>query len=196
MTTDAAAALEAARAQLAGQTVGQPLNADPSQLGAQLAAGQVAAGQGLGATDVDAGALLQMIRDMQSRLDSMEAEKAAGAGTHPLKGTVESLLTFLKLHADPAAISLGEDLADAAGNALESGDVGIVTKIGGQLLKHLKRNAPPPGENYAYNQALDFAGPHLEDQVDGFTPPRKPQAAAAVTSDRAPAKVIAGNVTG
>lgn len=191
---------EAARSQVAGgQDAGQPLTAPDDQLGAQVAAGQAAAGVSMGATDVDVSQLLAAIQQMQARVETLEEEKRAQHAP-ALVGTAESLRDLLKLHSagDPAHADVlrhAEDLVDAANNTVKSGDTGPVTAIAAKIEKWLRRNHPGPGENAYYRQALDFAGPHLEDAVDSFEPPQR-SAAPALGSSRPPARVVQGNVTG
>jgi hypothetical protein len=194
--------LQAAREQIAAQQtgLGAAAPADPGDLGAKLAAGQLAAGQDVGGTDVDVTQLLAGIRALQDRVEALEDEKRAGAGD-PLGNSVASLKALLGLHAahapgidHSAAASMADDLTDAAGNAVKSGDTGAVEKITGKLLAWLKRGGNPgPGDHPYYRQAVDFAEYHIPDAAELV---EKPSTSAAIGTDRAPARVIAGNVTG
>lgn len=167
------------------------------QLGAQIAAG------GSGATDVDVPSLLSAIKQMSDRVAALEQEKRQQAG-NPLVGTAESLRDVLAAHAartstgvDHApALSLADDLVDAAGNAAESGRLEHVASIGAKLETWLKRHHPGPGDFHDFRQALDFAGVHLADALENYQADAPSSAAPAVTSSRPPARVIAGNVTG
>lgn len=181
----------------AGPSAG--LDITEEELAARAAAAQAAAGSSLGATGVDTAQLLAAIRQMQARVETLEAEKRAGSAP-ALVSTAESLRDLLKLHAagDPAhadVLRYADDLVDAATNTVTSGDTGPVISIGAKIWKWLRRNHPGPGENAYYRQAVDFAGPHLEDAVDAFEPPVR-SAAPALGSSRPPAQVVQGNVTG
>lgn len=173
-----------------------PAPGQSEELGARLAAG------GAGTTDVDATRLLEIIQAMQGRLDALEAEKRDSQAP-PLLATVQSLRDLLGQHASMTTASIdhtdvlgmAEDLADAAKNAVQSGDLSHVAQIGQKIRRWLDRHHPGPGENAHYNQARDFAGPHLEDAIASFEGPER-STAPAVTSSRPPARVIPGNVTG
>lgn len=171
--------------QLASDVHGQTASQEDIAASAQ-------ASSGLGVTEVDVNALAAQIAAMQAQIDAMNA---AAAPKSALAGTVATLRHFLGIHGDPAAVELGNDLAEAAGNAEKSGSVEYAAKIGAKLNKHLTRNPPYPGENYAYRHALDFSGPHLEDALATVQPPAAP-AAALPSAGGQPVKVIAGNVTG
>lgn len=196
--------LQAARDMIAAQQTGlgpPEGGTDPADLGAQLAAGQVAAGVDVGGTDVDTAQLLAGIQALQDRVAALEEEKRAGAGD-PLANSVASLKALLGLHAahspaiDHAATGgLADDLADAASNAVKSGDTAQVEKITGKIAAWLGREGNPgPGDFPYYRQAVDFATYHVPDAAAGVEAPAS--AAPAIGTDRAPAKVIAGNVTG
>lgn len=195
--------LAAAREQIAQQQsgVGGQGDTDPADLGAKLAAGQVAAGVDVGGTDVNVTELLAGIQALQDRVAALETEKRAGAGD-PLGNAVQSLKALLGLHAahtpgvdHSGAASMADDLVDAAGNAVQSGDVGNVEKIAGKIAKWLRRDGNPgPGDHPFYAQAVDFAEHHVPDAAELVEPPAAP--AAAIGTDRPAAKVIAGNVTG
>ena len=146
----------------------------------------VAPASGLGVTSVDVDALAAQIAALQSRLDSADADRAASAGT-PLADTVKTIQTFLGGHGDPVAVSLGDDLAAAVGEAGKSGDTSAVAKIADRLDRHLAKNGPYPGENYNYNNARAFVA-DLPDLIDSFKP--SPSGSAS------PVKVVAGSVVG
>jgi hypothetical protein len=196
--------LQAARDMIASQQTGVGPAAggvDPEDLGAQLAAGQAAAGVDIGGTDVDTAELLAGIRALQDRVAALEKEKRAGAGD-PLANSVESLRALLALHAahspglnHDVVGSMADDLADAASNAVESGDTTQVGKITGKIAAWLGRAGNPgPGDFPYYRQAVDFATYHVPDAAANVEAPTAP--ATAIGTDRAPAKVLQGNVTG
>ena len=153
---------------------------------------QAAASAGLGATEIDPDLFARIVASVKSQLEA--DAKASAPGGHALVNTVASLAGFLASHGDQAAIELGADLVEAAGHAIKSGSTEFVQKIQAKLVKHLARNPPVPGENYAYRQAVDFAGPHLDDAMEAVTPPVT--AVALPSAGGQPAKVLAGNVTG
>jgi hypothetical protein len=153
---------------------------------AQLAAAAQASA-GLGVTSVDVDALAAQIAAMQARLNDLESEKAA-AGGEPLAGTAATIAHFLAIHGDPVASGLGQDLAAAVAEAAQSGDTSRVAQIAARLDRYLARNAPYPGENYAYRNASAFVS-DLPDLIDAYRPP-------AAGSALVPANVVAGTVVG
>jgi hypothetical protein len=172
----------------------QPMGgADPGQLAADLAAKQAAAPSGV--TSVDPQVLIDAIEQLQARVQAMEAEKAAGSGRHPLLTTVEQLEAFVAHgHSDTAGHQLALDLVDAAGNAVDKGgNLTEVEKLSARLSKWLHRNAPQPGENYHYNNAVQIADFHLPDQIEGFVPPARP---VTPLGGGRPVPVVQGSVTG
>jgi hypothetical protein len=157
------------------------------------AAEQMAQGStGLGVTEADIEGILSQLRDVQTRLDQAERERIKSAPP-VLVSTVDSLLHHLEGHGDPDALDIGKSLQEAAVNSTQSGDTGPMVKIAAKLARHLQRNAPYPGENYHYKAAADWAANHVPDAIDAFVPPAASQ---AVTSDRAPVKVVEGTVVG
>lgn len=184
------------------RNVPQPSVSPPpeDEVAAGLAARQSAAPAGI--TSVDAEKLMAAMAAMQARLDALEAEKRAGA-TVPLKSEAEVMRDLIRVHAahnpgtDHAGVlRLADDAVDAAGNAADSGDGSIVHDLAGKLERALVKVHPGPGDHHYFAQALDFARFHLPEAAARV--PRKPdrEPAAAVSSDRAPATVIQGNVTG
>jgi hypothetical protein len=141
---------------------------------------------GLGVTGVDVEALAAQIAAMQLRLDQADAERIKAAG-NPLADTVKTIQHFLTGHGDPVAAELGEDLAAAVEEAGKSGDTSAVAKIADRLDRHLARNAPSPGENYAYRNLVAFVS-DLPDVIDAFEAPPAPGTGVA--------KVVAGSVVG
>lgn len=193
--------LAAAADQLRAQADVNPGVAPPSEadVAADLAAKQSAGPAGV--TDVDVQALLAGIRALQARVDALEDEKAAGNAA-PVVGTAETIRDLLRVHAahnpktDHAPVlALADDAVDAAGNAVESGDGGELSKIGARLVRAIRKIHPGPGDHHYLNQALGFAEDHLPDAIDALEP-RRADPIAAIGSDRAPAKVIPGSVTG
>lgn len=194
--------LAAAADQLRAQAAATPAPPLPSEaeMAAGLAAKQSAAPSGV--TDVDAAQLLAIIQQLQARVDSLEDDKAKGTPA-PVVGTAETIRDLLKVHAahnpqtDHAPVlALADDAVDAAGNALESGDGGELRKIGDRLVRAIRKIHPGPGDHHYLNQALGFAEDHLPDAIDSLQPKRERTPAAALGSDRAPARVISGSVTG
>ncbi len=165
--------------------------ATPEQVAEELRARQAAAPTGV--TEVDPQILLAAIQQMQEQIAALQAEKTAG-GKAPLLVVSESVASLVgHIAADTAGHQLALDLADAAGNAVKSGDGAAVEKLAGKLERWLTRNAPAPGENYHYKTVLDLVRNHLPDHLDELTPPPVP---VASLSGGAPAKVITGSVTG
>lgn len=183
----------ATKAEAAAQQLGQiPADYQGEPVTEQQIAQQAVASAGLGATDIDPDLFARIVAGVRQQLQA-EAQASAPGG-HPLVNTVASLAGFLASHGDQAAIELGADLVEAAGHAIKSGSTEFVEKIQAKLVKHLARNPPAPGENYAYKQAVDFAGPHLDDAIGQATPPVT--AVALPSAGGQPVKVLAGNVTG
>jgi hypothetical protein len=174
-------------AQVQGDTA-----APDADLAAQLQQGQGQAS--IGVTEADITSLFAQIKAMQDRLDKAERERASSAPP-ALVSTAETLKGYVDVHGDPVAAELAADAVEAARNATDSGDTGPLAKIQAKLAKHLARNPPYPGENHHYRQALDWAANHLDDAIEAFVPPAR-SSAVAVTSDRAPAKVVEGSVVG
>lgn len=163
----------------------------PGQLAADLAAKQAAAPSGV--TDVDPQALLAAIAQLQEQMAALQAEKAA-SGKAPLLAYAEQLVDFVAHnHADTPGHQLALDLRDAAGNAVTSGGLSQVEKLVPKLSRWLHRNAPAPGENWHYANAVQVTDFHLPDAIDSFTPPPAP---LAPLSGGAPVKVVSGSVTG
>ena len=194
----AEAANAAAAAQIAAGAAGIPSAPPEQDIASELAARQAAHPAGI--TDVDIPAMLAMIQGLQARVDSMEADRAAG-NAPPVKATAETIRDLLTAHANhnpgadfTAVKGLADDLVDAAGNAADSGDGAALTAVAGKLERAVAKVHPGPGDHHYLTQALGFIRDHLPDVVDRLVPPVRP--AAAVGSGRAPAKVIAGSVTG
>lgn len=175
-----------------------PTGADPGTLTGKVATAVP------GETDVRA-----LIAQMQQQQSSMAAEIArlrAGAspeGVHPLAGTAAAAREQLAIHlahnnltASPphaAALRLADDMVDAAGNAVSSGDVSAVREIGQRLERALTRIHPGPGDNHYFRQALEMVRDHVPGAADTVTGPSGTSPAPAPA---APAKVLTGSVTG
>jgi hypothetical protein len=169
-----------------------------AEVAAGLAVKQSAAPAGV--TEVDIEQLMAAMKAMQARVDALEAEKAAGNAA-PVKGNAEVMRELLRVHAahNPGTdhgdvLRLADDMVDAAGNAAETGDAGIIHELAGKMERALTRVHPGPGDHSYFAQALDFAKYHMHDSADQLT--RKPPPAPAIGSDRPPAQVVQGNVTG
>jgi len=167
--------------QIPGTIMGNPASEQDIAQAAQ-------ATTGLGVTSVDIDALFKQIQALQARLDAADAAKLTDQGD--LAGTVKTVNYFLAGHGDPKAVALGEDLAAAVAEAGKSGDTTQVAKIADRLDRHLARNAPYPGENYHYRNAVAFVS-DLPDVIDSFKP------APAGSDVAVPAgRVVAGSVVG
>ena len=155
--------------------------------------GQAAHAQaGIGVTEADLDAIRAQLASFKAQLDAQAAAQRQ-ATPDTITSSVAALQTQLANHGDPVAIELGNDAAEAARNAAESGDTAALASIAARLAKHLVRNAPGPGDQFHYRQVLDTAQTHIPDVIEAFRPP---SSAVAVGSDRAPAKVVAGSVVG
>jgi hypothetical protein len=180
VTDDATAA---AGQQIAGQDPGiSTERPSEASVAGELAHRQAQAGQAIGSTDVDPAQMMQMLKDLQARVDAADAQRRE-QNAPPLVAIAESARDTLQAHADanPAtdhteAIGLAGDLVEAAKDAVTSQTGGRVEKIARRLESALKRVDPGPGDHHWYRQALDFVGAHmtkgledLEDQNDQDT---------------------------
>lgn len=179
-----------------------PGGAQPSEqdLAAGLAARQDSAPAGV--TQVDVDSLMGLIQGLQNRLDQLQADKDAGDSA-PVLGTANSLRDLIKVHAahNPATdhgdvLRLADDAVDAATNAQDSGDGSIVSDIAGKIVRALHRVHPGPGDHHYFRQALGFAEVHLPDAAAQLKPRPQQAPAGEIGSDRAPATVVQGSVTG
>lgn len=179
-----------------------PASAPPpeAEVAARLKAQQSASPAGV--TEVDPAQLFAMIQALQQRIDTMEEERAAGEAP-PLLSTAQTVKDLLSVHAahnpavdHTAVLALTDDLVDAAGNALDSGDGSELRKIGTRLERAIGKIHPGPGDHHYLNQALGFVRDHLPEAVDELRPRPAKEPAAAVGTDRAPVKVVQGSVTG
>jgi hypothetical protein len=173
---------------------------DEQEIAAGLAAQQANGPAGI--TDVDVKALLAGIQALQARVDALESEKASGAGI-PVVGTAEALRDLVATHAvhNPGTdhgdvIRLADDVVDAARNAADSGDSGIVHELAGKLVRALRKVDPGPGDHHYFRQAMGFAEVHLPDAADQLVKKPARQPAAEVGSSQPPATVVQGSVTG
>jgi len=160
--------------QQAGTVQGAPVSEAEIAQRAQASAG-------LGVTEADIGAIMARIKAMETSL--AEAQRAARPSSS-LVGTVDTLQHHLTGHGDPKAVELGNDVAEAARAAEETGDTSHLARTAEKLARHLARNAPYPGENYHYGHALDGARNHVPDAIDAFVPPA------------VPGRVVEGSVVG
>lgn len=157
------------------------------------------------ATEVDVPALLAR---MQAQQDAMAAEIArlkagqAPQGDHPLVGVATQARDQLREHFandDTATDSSGvmrlaDDVVDAAGNAVESGNVGPVRQLGEKMTRALAKIHPGPGDHHYFAQALGFYRDHLPDAADTVTEPSPSPAPAIGGGQSVP--VVQGSVTG
>jgi hypothetical protein len=177
--------------------------AAPVATGLPADTAQIVAGGGT-ATEADVTAMLAAMAAMQSRLDALEAERAA-KNAPVLVSTAESLRNLLAIHASGVsgatadhtrALALADDAVDAAGNAVKSGDVSALRQITDKLSRALRAAHPGPGDHDYFRQALAFAEYHLPLAMDTFTDDQPASAAPAISSDKPPARVLQGSVTG
>lgn len=174
-------------------------------VGASLPPDAAARVAGAVPAEVDVNALWAQMQDQMAAMQAQIAQLRAGQqpdGAHPASGTAQQVLELLKIHfahnphADGAAVlGAAEDLLDAAGNAVDSGDVSVARELATRFERILQRNHPGPGQHFYYNQAVDMAANHVHDALDLITGPA-PRPAAAVSSSQPPVKVISGSVTG
>jgi hypothetical protein len=185
-------AAEQAAQDLGTQAFGTPGQADtaPEDIAAN-------AGASSGVTEADMDALWGQLKRMQAQIDATDRANAAARGEEPVRTMVRALVNFVGVHADPAAVTLAEDATDAVSNLLDQGgsDTGPLEKIIAKIGRQLLREPPHPGENFHYNQAVQLATRRVPDAIEDYEPPPSTRA-AAVTSERPPAKVLAGSVTG
>lgn len=147
---------------------------------------------GIGVTEADLDGIREQLAAFKAQLDA-QAQAQRQATPDTLRSSVAALGVQLANHGDPAAIELGKDAAEAAENAAESGDTGALGNIIKRIEQHLRRHPNGPGEQFHYNQVLDTVAQHIPDVIEAFQPPSSD---LAVTSSRAPAKVVAGSVVG
>jgi hypothetical protein len=153
----------------------------------------------------DVSAILAQMQEQQQAMAAEIARLRAGqrpSGLHPVIGAANSLKTLLATHFDhggrgdkETVLRLADDLADAAGNAFDSGETGPLRDVAGKMSRALKRIDPGPGEHPYYRQAVHFAETHLPDAADTITGPNPDKAPAPVGGGQ-PVQVVAGSVTG
>jgi hypothetical protein len=154
-------------------------------------------------TSVDADAMLAMqrqIAQLQEQMAAMQGASATGAGEHAAVSNAKTLRGLISQHFEfhhkrAELEGLADDVVDAAGNAVESGDAGALRNVTEKLARRLRFFNPGPGDHHYYRQALGFVTDHIPDAADTITDQR-PSSAPEIGSDRAPAKVVAGSVTG
>jgi hypothetical protein len=195
---DNAEQLKAATADMAAAPAPATTPPDEASVAAQLAEH----GDGGGVTSVNVDRLLAAISSLQSRVDAMEDEKAS-QNLPPVVAQAEAARDLLKTHANhnpqtdhSEVLALADDAVDAAGNAVDSGDGTELGKIAARLARAIKRIHPGPGDHHYLNQAQGIVTDHLPESADQLEPRPSRAPAAQVTSDRPPAKVISGSVTG
>jgi hypothetical protein len=162
-----------------------------------------AAASGASPTEVDVTALLAT---MQAQMAAMAAQIASlkstqvGGGAHELVVNAaqarDLIAKHFEFHPKGAELTrLADDVVDAAGNAVESGDTAAVRQVAGKLERKLNSYHPGPGDHHYFTQALAMVGVHIPGSADLITD-AQPSAAPAIGSDKPPAKVLAGSVTG
>lgn len=170
-----------------------------------LLAGRLRAAAGPAVVDVD-----EIIARLNAQVQGLMADMTrlkqgqGPAGLHPLEGTAKAIRDMLATHFDgtqaaagPDVLRLADDVTDAARNAVSSGDTGTVRQLGQRLERALHRAHPGPGDHHWFRQALDFTRNHLQEAADTVDEnPPAPSGAPAIGSSGAPARVIAGSVTG
>lgn len=170
----------------------------PEDIAAGLAAKQAAAGDALGPTETNVEAL---VAQMQAQMSAMAAQiqqlrtQAGPSGPHPLLATARNLRYHLAdvegSDAHAPGVQLADDLVEAAGHAVESGDLAHVRNIIGRLERFMRRVAVRPGDDHHGRAAREIISDHLPDQLDAFVPaPRQP----GVASSQPPVRVTAGTV--
>jgi hypothetical protein len=142
------------------------------------------------ATEVDVAALMARMDAMARQLAAMQAGQGA-AGEHNLIATAAAARDLIGQHFEfhrkgPELTRLADDLVDAARNAVDSGDTGPARQVAAKLERMLRLWSPGPGDHHYYAQAYRLLTDALADAADTVTAP----------ADRAPAKVVAGSVTG
>lgn len=152
---------------------------------------------GASATEADVKAMLAQMKRMQDQLDALQAERAA-RNAPALVATAESLRDQLRVHASGISgatadhtkvLALADDAVDAAGNAVDSGDVGPLRQITDRIGRALQAVHPGPGDHHYFAQALGFVT-HLHNAMDDFTADQAKPAPAGN------GKVLEGSVTG
>src|ERR1700728_408764 len=136
--------------------------ASDAELGAQVAAG------GASATEVDPAALLAAIKQLQSQVTAMEAEKRQ-ANAPEVVGYAQALGDHLQakadanpvIHADPdytypTALEKARVLGEEAGKVAESGgDTGHVVRLADEIVEWVADHADHfPGLDYSYIRQL------------------------------------------
>jgi hypothetical protein len=174
-----------------------------ADMAAELAAKQAAAaaasepGAAPMATETDVQALIeQMARQMalmQQQISQLQQD-AGDSGEHPLLATARKLRYHLAdvegSDAHAPGVGLADDLVEAAGHAVESGDLQHVKGILGRLERWARRTGTRTGDDHHGLAARALIADHLPDQLDAFVPrPKAPQVGGGL-----PVKVAAGTV--
>jgi hypothetical protein len=186
-------------------TVKDQVTAPPVGVGLPGGVENQVAGGGAMPTEVDVPALLARL---QAQQDAMAAEIARlksgqpAGGVHPLIGTATAARDLIAQHFDRGGVgdragvlALADDLVDAAGNGVQSGDTAATRQIGQRLERALAKVNPGPGDHHYFTNAWQMVTSHLLDAADTVTGPAQPSA-GAVGSSQPPARVISGSVTG
>jgi len=144
-------------------------------------------------TGADAMAILAALQQQVAQLQAQVAA-AQPPGEHGLLATARLLRHHLAdmegSDAHAPGIGLADDLIEAAGHAIDSGDLTHVRSIAGRLDRFFRRAPQRAGDDHHGYHARQVLAFHLPDQLDSFTPrPRQPQVAGS-----APVPVTAGTV--
>lgn len=178
------------------QIVPPPVGTGPADMTAAAAGGS--------ATEVDVAALLAQMQAQQNAMAAEIARLKAGAGPqgeHRLIADARAARGLLAEHFSRGArgnagdvLRLADDMIDAAGNTVQSGDTGPARQVLARLTAALHAVHPGPGDHHYFTQALSIAEHGLPQAADTITGPQ-PSGAPAVAGG-APVKVLAGSVTG
>ena len=174
-----------------------PPGPDPDEVAAKAAAASP--------TETDVHALLTQMQAQQAAMaEEIRRLKAGQApdGVHPLIGAATSARDLLAVHFDhggkgngPEVMRLADDLVDAAGNAVDSGDPAAARQVGQKLDRALMRAHPGGGDHHYFTHALDFIRHAVPDAADTITAPKQTNA-PALSSSSGSVPVIQGSVTG
>lgn len=128
------------------------------------------------------------------------AQQGGPAGEHNLIGASRAARELIAHHFEfhpkkDDLLRLADDLVDASGNAVESGDTAAARGVAGKLERMLLRFHPGPGDHHYFRQALGMVQVHIPDAADTVTE-AQPSAAPAIGNQTGGAKVLQGSVTG
>jgi hypothetical protein len=155
------------------------------------------------ANETDIEALVSQMQRQMAALQAQVATLRAGqlpAGEHNAIGAAAQARDLIAHHYEfhvrgPELTRLADDLVDASRNAVDSGDPGPARQVAAKLERRLLAFHPGPGDHHYFRQALGLVQLHVPDALDTITEAR-PNYDAPAVSGGAPAKVLAGSVTG